>query len=105
MGGGHYYAYIRPNGSMGFDYEAFAAHGETNTPIQESEPGPYKNNVRFNERKKNDEKVEETKKDLLDRKARDGQWFKFNDEFVLKVKHSHYFNYSKILYILSLYFD
>ena len=103
VGGGHYYAYIRPNGTMGFDYETFAAHGQTNTPIQESDPKLFKNNISFPESKNSNEKEKETKKDLLDRKARDGQWFKFNDEFVLKVSYFHLLKLQKKILLFFFY--
>ena len=86
MGGGHYYAYIRPNGTMGFDYEAFAASGpgssENNMSSTESKKGEEMKDSVTNEMERDIEKEREKEKD---KEARNGQWFKFNDESVLKV--------------------
>ena len=113
MGGGHYYAYIRPNGSVGMDYEAFAAHAYTDphpdlgphTPYTgqdaptaaisstaDSHSGPDGTadadaHADMTEAtKKSREAAALKRKEELDAAARNGQWLKFNDETVLKVK-------------------
>jgi hypothetical protein len=115
VGGGHYYAYIRPNGSVGFDYQTFAnnthaftqdAHvpngdRDANTDAAESKgaesedvdglsggfirasDGPSIGGVGSNG---DSVRTPKLTKELLEKQARDGQWFKFNDETVVKVR-------------------
>jgi hypothetical protein len=109
VGGGHYYAYIRPNGSVGMDYEAFAAHAYTD-PHPDAHPhAPYSgqdSNTATGDghsgsdghadadahadmteaTRKSREAAALKRKEELDAAARNGQWLKFNDETVLKVK-------------------
>jgi hypothetical protein len=92
VGGGHYYAYIRPSGAVGMDYEAFAEHVRSTGPpsssqSQKSEGENGKDEAENSKQQK--EKVKEVKevKESLDALARNGQWLKFNDETVMKVTH------------------
>lgn len=114
MGGGHYYAYIRPNGSVGMDYEAFAAHGYTDPHPDVHPHAPYTGqdapyttattsptyghsgpggtadadaHADMTEATRMSREAAALKrKEELDAAARNGQWLKFNDETVLKVK-------------------
>ena len=81
VGGGHYYAYIRPGAGAGydkssggtgvgrFDYAEAARHGLT---ASSSSTG-------------NGHHEDKDIQTVLERTARTGQWFKFNDEAVTKV--------------------
>jgi hypothetical protein len=114
VGGGHYYAYIRPNGSVGMDYEAFAAHAYTDPHPDVHPHAPYGGqdapttaaanstgdghsgpdgsadadaHADMTEAtRKSREAAALKRKEELDAAARNGQWLKFNDETVLKVK-------------------
>lgn len=97
MGGGHYYAYIRPDGTVGMNYESFAAHardvsersgGGENEKEGEGkrEGGGGEGGERKGEGDGVDEKRRAEMKEMLDTKARNGQWLKFNDETVTKVR-------------------
>ena len=100
MGGGHYYAYIRPNGTVGMNYESFAAHARD---VSEGSGGGENGNAGEGKEGKGeggggeggeckgegdgvDEKRRAEMKEMLDTKARNGQWLKFNDETVTKVR-------------------
>ena len=93
VGGGHYYAYIRPNGSVGMDYEAFAAHAYTdlNIPYDSQDAnnntdGGEDGSADMSDTTRNLREIAALKhKEELNAAARNGQWLKFNDETVLKV--------------------
>lgn len=88
VGGGHYYAYIRPSGAVGMDYEAFAEHVRSTGPPSSSQnqkvEGENGKESEAESSKKQKEKTKEVK-ESLDALARNGQWLKFNDETVMKV--------------------
>jgi hypothetical protein len=98
VGGGHYHAYIRPNGSVGFDYQTFAAQAEATArnDHMDAEGVPLDSNGGFrsldsNNRRNNGcseyrVRTAEEKKDILENQARHGQWYKFNDETVQMVR-------------------
>ena len=97
VGGGHYYAYIRPNGTVGMNYESFAAHArdvsegpDVNESVRENAGGGKEGGSGDGGESKSDVGgVEERRraevKNMLDSQARNGQWLKFNDETVMKV--------------------
>ena len=89
MGGGHYYAYIRPSGAVGMDYEAFAEHVRSTGPPSSSQSQSAAEGESEQAGKESEAKVMKQQKDKvkesLDALARNGQWLKFNDETVMKV--------------------
>jgi len=111
VGGGHYHAYIRPNGSVGFDYQTFSAQAEATTrdaydssngvhidPNRDTSKDPNRGGTSSassssadgtNDRELNTSRgisTSEGKIELLEKQARHGQWYKFNDETVQKVR-------------------
>ena len=86
VGGGHYYAYIRPSGAVGMDYEAFAEHVRSTGPPSSSQKqkAEGKNGKEGETESSKQQKAKEVK-ESLDALARNGQWLKFNDETVMKV--------------------
>ena len=92
VGGGHYYAYIRPNGTgaEGFDYEASADKGAGAQSVRSSGSSSGTAESKGEEGAVGDEErggLGGLVRENLDKNARHGQWFKFNDETVLKVGH------------------
>jgi hypothetical protein len=89
VGGGHYYAYIRPSGAVGMDYEAFAEHVRSTGPPSSSQSQKAEGENGKDEAECSKQQKEKAKelKESLDALARNGQWLKFNDETVMKVTH------------------
>jgi ubiquitin C-terminal hydrolase len=79
VGGGHYYAYIRP--SIGFSYDFSMTDVLNSWPKQEIQPSSSADE-------------ENTHISYREKVARDGRWFKFNDDCVNEVRESEAVNLS-----------
>ena len=89
VGGGHYYAYIRPGAgydkSSGetstsrFDYAEAARHGLTASSSSSAASASAATSTG------NGHHEDKDVQSVLEKTARNGQWFKFNDEAVMKV--------------------
>ena len=94
VGGGHYYAYIRPgagceqsagesgSGTSRFNYAEAAKHGLTASSSSSSSSAAASASAAATGNGHHEDKDIQT---VLERTARNGQWFKFNDEAVTKV--------------------